>query len=73
VKDQELGTPRQVVDDFAARFFSVTLDEMTRQVLANYLAEALGTRDVLSALSYAEEPLRKLLHQMLSLPEYQLG
>ncbi len=73
VKDQELGTPRQVVDDFAARFFSVTLDEMTRQALANYLAEALGTRDVLSALSYAEEPLRKLLHQMLSLPEYQLG
>ena len=73
VKDEELGTPRQVVDDFAARFFSVSLDEMTRQALANYLAQALGTRDVLSALSYAEEPLRKLLHQMLSLPEYQLG
>ena len=37
------------------------------------LAEELGTEDLLAAQSYMEEPLRKVLHLMLSLPEYQLG
>jgi hypothetical protein len=33
----------------------------------------LGTTDIVAAISYAEEPLRRLLHAMLSRPEYQLG
>ncbi|MDG2276647.1 MAG: DUF1800 domain-containing protein, partial [Pseudomonadales bacterium] len=73
VQSRELGTPEQVVDNLAARFFSVTLSADTKEALAAYLVAELGSTDVLSSLSFAEEALRKLLHRMLSLPEYQLG
>ncbi|NKB98110.1 MAG: DUF1800 family protein [Pseudomonadales bacterium] len=73
VESRELGTPEQVVESLATRFFSVSLSDDTLSTLANFLAAELGSRDVLSSLSFAEEPLRKLLHRMLSLPEYQLG
>ena len=69
----ELGSPREVVDYFAARFFLVPLDESVLAGLAELLTEELGTADIAASASFAEEPLRKLLHQMLSLPEYQLG
>lgn len=69
----ELGTPDQVVAQLAAHYFAVSLSDETLNALAAFLTEELGTKDVLNALSYAEEPLRKLLHRMLSLPEYQLG
>ena len=68
-----LETPAAVVAFLERRFFAVALDEATRQALADFLEAELGTADVTAALSYAETPLRKLLHQMLSLPEYQLG
>lgn len=73
VQSRELGTPEQVVDNLAARFFSVALSADTKEALAAYLVAELGSTDVLSSLSFAEEALRKLLHRMLSLPEYQLG
>ena len=37
------------------------------------LEKELGTRNVPAAASYAEDPLRLLLHVLLSRPEYQLG
>lgn len=73
VRDLELGTPDQVVAELASQYFAISLSEETLEALGAYLTQELGTKDVLSALSYAEEPLRKLLHRMLSLPEYQLG
>ncbi len=73
VQKAGLTTPRQVVDYFVKVFFSVDLDESTRVALVEILVQELGTSDIAAAATYMEEPLRKLLHQMLSLPEYQLG
>ena len=73
VLDAELTTPREVVDYFARRFFSVPIDETTVDQLAEFLAIELGTDDIRTAHTFLEEPLRTLLHLMLSLPEYQLG
>ena len=69
----ELTTPTEVVDHFAVRFFSVDIDAQTRASLAEFLVDQLGTDDIASAATYLEEPLRVLVHLMLSLPEYQLG
>ena len=55
------------------KFFSVNLPASVQQGLAKFLVDELGTNDIFAAQSYLEEPLRKLLHQMLSRPEYQLG
>ena len=73
ISEAGLDTPKAVVRFLEARFFAVPLDAATRRSLARFLESELGTADVTAALSYAETPLRKLLHQMLSLPEYQLG
>ncbi len=73
VLNQELKTPRAVVDYFAARFLSVPLTETTRQQLAATFQQELGSADVLASATVLEEPLRVLLHLMLSRPEYQLG
>lgn len=69
----QLTTPAEVVDYFAERFFSVEIDAQTRADLAEFLLDQLGTNDIASAATYLEEPLRVLVHLMLSLPEYQLG
>ncbi len=73
VLDADLATPREVVDYFARRFFSVPIHEDTVVRLAEFLAMELGTDDIPAADTFLEEPLRTLLHLMLSLPEYQLG
>jgi Protein of unknown function (DUF1800) len=73
VLQESLTTPAAVVDYFAARFVSVPLDAPTRAALATFLAQELGTSDIAGAASYLEDPLRKLLHLILSRPEYQLG
>ncbi len=68
-----LETPEQVVDYLARRFLAVPLQEDVRHRLAEFLTAELGTANVEAAATYLEEPLRMLLHVMLSLPEYQLG
>ncbi len=70
---KELKTPQAVVDYFAARFLSVPLSDATRQQLAVSFEHELGSADVLASGTVLEEPLRVLLHLMLSRPEYQLG
>ena len=69
----ELETPREVVDHFVSRFISVDLDEAALTRLAEFVEQELGTTDIVAARSYLEEPLRMLLHLILSLPEYQIG
>ncbi len=69
----ECATAEEVVTLFADRFFSVALSPDTRGAMAELLVGELGGNDIAAAATYLEEPLRKLLHQMLSLPEYQLG
>jgi hypothetical protein len=73
VAQAELETPREVVDYFVSRFISVNLDEATSNRLARFLEQELGSADIAGAASYLEEPLRVLLHLILSLPEYQIG
>ena len=73
VRQAELATAREVVDFFADAYMSVALHEETLAALTDYLVAELGTDDLETASTYMEEPLRKLLHQLLSLPEYQLG
>ena len=68
-----LETPREVVGYLVQRFFSVAPDPATQSALADYLEAELGTGDIRAAASYLEEPLRLLLHALLSRPEYQLG
>ena len=69
----KLNSPREVVDYFAARFISVPLAPDALEELSAYLAQELGTEDIALAETYMEEPLRVLLHMILSRPEYQLG
>ncbi len=73
VMRNELATPLAVVDYFAARFLSVPLDGTSRQRLADVFERELGSNDVLGSGTVMEEPLRVLLHLLLSRPEYQLG
>ena len=73
VRLAKLTSARSVVDHWGDHFFVVPLAADVRARLAARLEQELGTDDLSSALSYAEEPLRKVLHQMLSLPEYQLN
>ncbi|MGB1883147.1 MAG: DUF1800 family protein, partial [Gammaproteobacteria bacterium] len=69
----ELNTPSAVVDYFVERFFIVGLDDGVRDALAAKLAAELGSADILASRTALEEPLRLLLHLLLSRPEYQLG
>jgi hypothetical protein len=73
VMAQQLADSRAVVDYLAQRFLSVPLDATAREALAEFLRDQLGTDDMAAAETYLEDPLRKLLHLILSRPEYQLG
>lgn len=73
VKAQKLATTTQVVDYLLARFLRTTADSADRTRLIEFLNSELGTDKVSDAESYLEEPLRLLLHLIMSLPEYQLG
>ena len=73
VHDANLETPAAVVDYFARRFLSVPLDAGTRDHMAAFLQQELGTADIKAAETWMEDPLRMLLHLILSRPEYQLG
>lgn len=73
VAQAQLTTPMAVVDYYSARFFSVAPALEDKQRLATYLETQLGTADIATTTTYAEESLRAFLHLLLSLPEYQLG
>ena len=66
-------TAADVVDYFGQRFLSVPMDEATKRRLTDFLTRELGTDQLSGAETYMEDPLRVLLHVIMSLPEYQLG
>jgi hypothetical protein len=68
-----LTTPEEIVEHFVSRFMTVIPDTATQAELARFLEGQLGTPDIAAAATYLEEPLRVLLHLLLSLPEYQIG
>lgn len=70
---EELSDTTQVVDYFLLRFLRVPVASEVRQDLIVFLDAELGTADVAEATTYLEEPLRMLIHLIMSQPEYQLG
>ncbi len=73
VRDAQAATPAAAVDVLLARFLSVPADPEFRASLVGYLEAELGTDDLAYADDYLEEPLRRVLHLILSAPVYQLG
>jgi hypothetical protein len=55
------------------RFLSMPLTEKSRLALIGFLDNELGTSDIGRAGTYMEEPLRLLVHLIMSTPEYQLA
>jgi hypothetical protein len=73
VRAQGIETTAEVVDTFVARFLSVPVKPEDRQRLIEFLNNELGTDRIRVAETYLEEPLRMLVHLIMSMPEYQLG
>jgi Protein of unknown function (DUF1800) len=73
VSKARLRTTTEVVDYFLARFLRVPLAAEDRQGLIDFLTKELGNDQIQSAETYVEEPLRLLVHLIMSTPEYQLG
>jgi hypothetical protein len=73
VLEQKIENTSEVVDYFIARFMRVAPGDDSRQMLVNFISNELGTTDIREAQSYMEDPLRLLLHLVLSQPEYQLS
>jgi hypothetical protein len=63
----------QVVDYLIRRFMRVPPSDETRRTLIAFLDRELGTSDISAARSYLEEPLRLVVHLIMSQPEYQLS
>ena len=63
----------QVVDYFIGRLLRMPLAEEDRQTLIAFLTEELGTATIDAATTYLEEPMRQVVHLIMSTPEYQLG
>jgi hypothetical protein len=73
VEAEGLETPAQVVDHFVRRFLRAPPAPEQRQRLIDFLVDELGTDRLAEARTYLEDPLRMLLHLLMSMPEYQLG
>ena len=73
VLNQHLKNTAEVVDYLVRRFMRVAPSDSTRAKLVAFLNKELGTADVAVAQTYMEQPLRLLLHLIMSQPEYQLS
>jgi len=73
VMAQGLSTSAQAVDYLLSRLLRTPLDAQQREHLIAFLDEQLGTSDLIVAQTYLEDPLRMLVHLIMSMPEYQLG
>jgi uncharacterized protein (DUF1800 family) len=65
-------TTADVVDVMLARFLSVPIAPEARAKLIRFLDDQLGTQEIDRAVTYLEEPLRLVVHLIMSAPEYQL-
>ncbi len=73
VMREGLRNTAQVVDHFLLRFLRVPIGAPEREMLVAFLDSELGTSDIGRAATYLEDPLRMLVHLIMSQPEYQLG
>ncbi|MBZ5635200.1 MAG: DUF1800 domain-containing protein [Acidobacteriia bacterium] len=72
ILSQDLKNTTQVVDYLIHRFMRVPPSDEARQKLIAFLNNELGTSDIAVAQTYLEDPLRLVLHLIMSQPEYQL-
>jgi hypothetical protein len=72
VMNANLKNTDQVVDYLIRRFMCVPPADATRQKLSAFLNKELGTADISAAQTYLEQPLRLVLHLIMSQPEFQL-
>ena len=73
VTNAGLKTTTQVVDYFLGYLLRAPLAEEDRQALIDFLTQELGTDQIELTVTYLEEPVRHLVHLIMSAPEYQLG
>ena len=73
IRDENLTNTEQVVDYLIHRFMRVAPGADKRRMLIDFLTDELGTNDIGRAESYLEDPLRLVLHLIMSEPEYQLS
>ena len=73
VQRHGLATTSEVVDHFQTRLLRLPLSSEHRDALIEFLTRELGTKEIGTAISYLEEPLRMLVHLIMSAPEYQLS
>ena len=73
VLDENIESTAEVVDYLIRRFMRVAPSDDTRRMLVSFLDRELGTSEIAVARTYLEQPLRLLLHLIMSQPEYQLG
>ncbi len=66
-------TTTQAVDYLIQRFMRVPPSQDVRRKIVAFLDAELGTADITAAQSYLDEPLRLVLHLIMSQPEFQLG
>jgi hypothetical protein len=70
---QHIADTTQAVDYLVRRFMRVSPGPAARRKLIAFLDQELGTTDLSEARTYLEEPLRMVLHLIMSQPEYQLS
>lgn len=73
ILDQHLANTTEVVDYMIHRFMRVPPGEDARAKMIAFLDKELGTSDIRTAQTFMEDPLRLVLHLIMSQPEYQLG
>jgi len=73
VLKENLKDTTQVIDYMIHRFMRVPPSDSTRTKLVVFLNKELGTSDISVARTYLEDPLRLVLHLIMSQPEYQLS
>lgn len=73
ILDAKAQNTTQAVDYLLHRFMRVPPGDDVRMKLVAFLDKELGTKDIAVARTYMEEPLRVVLHLIMSQPEYQLS
>ena len=73
IRAEGLETTAQAVDYLLMRFMRAPIGAAERGMLIDFLDAELGTSSLAEADSYLDEPLRLVLHLVMSQPEYQLG
>ena len=73
MQKQSVKTVDEAVNIIERDFFSLRIGKEQRSKLIAYLTSLLGSDRLNYQANNSESALREFFHQMLSLPEYQMG